>query len=98
MVDVSITTVPAKKLKSKVKELDRILCSYFMKARKFNKASMLYGGELYQPDSLSSFRNTFQRILEEKNSQLNMKTSPMFERSSGSCPENVYSLLPAAKK
>ena len=64
-----------------VKELDEILCLFFMKARKYNKVSTRYDGELYQPDSLSSFRNSFQRLLEEKNSKIDIKSTPMFERS-----------------
>ena len=36
---------------------------------------------LYQSDTLNSFRNTWQRILSEKGSKINIKTDPQFERS-----------------
>ena len=69
-----IENIPAKKL-------DELLCRYFMTAKKFNKKTGKYDGEEYQPDSLSSFRNSMQRILSEKNSKFNLKKSKEFERS-----------------
>ena len=62
-------------------ELDDSLCLFFMHARKFNAASGRFDGELYQPDSLSSFRNSFQRILDGNGSPFNLKNSSLFIRS-----------------
>ena len=45
-----------------------------MHARKQN-------GELYQPDSLTSIRNSLQRVLTDRGSKINLKTSMEFERS-----------------
>ena len=61
--------------------LDRILSSYFMYARKFNKSSEKYDGGLYQPDTLTSFHNTIQRVLMERGSKLDIKNDIKFEKS-----------------
>ena len=62
-------------------ELDKILCCFFMKARKYNKKSKKYDGEFYQPDSLNSFRNSWQRYLSENKYPFDIKTGNLFERS-----------------
>ena len=56
------------------RELDEIFCKFFMHAKKKN-------GELYQPDSLTSIRNSLQRVLTDRGSKINLKTSMEFERS-----------------
>eukprot|EP00112_Aurelia_sp_Birch-Aquarium-sp1_P025421 Seg843.7 transcript_id=Seg843.7/GoldUCD/mRNA.D3Y31 product="hypothetical protein" protein_id=Seg843.7/GoldUCD/D3Y31 len=65
--DIEIEDIPAR-------ELDEMLCKFFMHARKQN-------GELYQPDSLTSIRNSLQRVLTDRGSKINLKTSMEFERS-----------------
>ena len=54
---------------------------FFMKARKYNKKSKKYDGEFYQPDSLNSFRNSWQRYLSENKYPFDIKTGNLFERS-----------------
>ena len=65
--DTEIEDIPAR-------ELDKMLCKFFMHARKQN-------GELYQPDSLTSIQNSLQRVLTGRGSKINLKTSMEFERS-----------------
>ena len=57
------------------------MCHFFMHAKKVEKKSENNGENLYQPDTLNSFRNTWQRVLSEKGSKVNIKTDPEFERS-----------------
>ena len=61
--------------------LDRIMSQFFMTAKKVDKKSIDKLGELYQPDTLTSFRNAWQRILSENKSTLNIKTDKEFEQS-----------------
>ena len=62
-------------------ELDELMCRFFMKATKIDRKSIEKEGELYQPDTLSAFRNAWQRVIEEKKLKFNIKTDPEFERS-----------------
>ena len=55
-------------------ELDRILCKFFMSAKTLK-------GELYEPDSLTSFFNSFQRVLETRGSAVNLKSDETFART-----------------
>ena len=43
-------------------ELDQLMCRFFMYAKKVEKKSANNGENLYQPDTLNSFRNTWQRV------------------------------------
>ena len=61
--------------------LDRILCQFFMKAKKTNEHSIKTLGELYQPNTLTSFRNAWQRVLSEKKSKYDLKKDNDFETS-----------------
>ena len=55
-------------------DLDNILSRYFMNARTLK-------GELYETDTLSSFRNSLQRILDEKEVHLDLKGDVRFRNS-----------------
>ena len=55
------------------KELDEILCQFLMKGKKFNKTTGKYDGGEYQPDSLTSFRNSLQRVQSARGSDLDLK-------------------------
>ena len=61
--------------------LDVLLCNFFINARKFNKDTKKYNGDHYQPDSLTSIRNSLQRVLSERGSQVDIKKSILFDRS-----------------
>ena len=50
-------------------ELDVILSKFFMTANKIDKNSIERLGELYQPDSLSAFVHSWQRILSSRGSK-----------------------------
>ena len=52
-----------------------------MRAKNKNKHSIDKLGALYQPDTLTNMRNAWQRVLEENNSTLNIKTDPEFHKS-----------------
>ena len=54
------------------KQLNSLLCSFFMTVRRND-------GKKYEPDTLSSFFQTYQRILSERGSQVNMKNDYEFE-------------------
>ena len=56
------------------KDLDNILSQFFMKA-------MSQKGSSYEPDTLTSIRNSLQRILEEKGSKVNLRTGDAFIKS-----------------
>ena len=60
-------------------ELDQILSKFFMSANKIDKNSIKKLGELYQPDSLSSFLHCWQRILSSRESKINIKKDKEFE-------------------
>ena len=45
------------------------------------KKSKNYDREFYQPDSLNSFRNSWQRYLSENKYPFDIKTGNLFERS-----------------
>ncbi len=63
-------------------ELDKIICLFYMRAKKTNQNSIKNGGcDLYQPDTLNCFRNAWQRVLKTKKIDFNLKTDPGFERS-----------------
>ena len=55
-------------------ELDKILSQFFMTAKSLK-------GKLYEPDTLTGFRNSFQRILESRNSVCDLKTGIDFLNS-----------------
>ena len=55
-------------------ELNKILCSFFMTAKRKD-------GKEYEPGSLASFQNTLQRILVDRGSKINIKTDTEFEKS-----------------
>ena len=54
--------------------LNQILCNFFMTVKRKD-------GKEYEPSSLSSFQSTFQRILIDKGSKMNIKLDPQFEKS-----------------
>ena len=60
------------------KDLDQLMCLFFMKAKKIDKKSL---DELYQPDTLNAFRNAWQRVIFDKGLKFNTKTDAEFERS-----------------
>ena len=62
-------------------ELDQIICQFFISAKKVDEKSTSVLGELYQPDSLSSFQHAWQRVLVERGSKLNIKKDTKFTRS-----------------
>ena len=62
-------------------ELDVILSKFFMTANKIDKNSIERLGELYQPDSLSAFIHSWQRILSSRGSKINVKRDKEFETS-----------------
>ena len=62
-------------------ELNEIMCKFFMTAKKVNKSSITKLGELYQPDSLSSFQHAWQRLLTSRGSTVNLKTDKEFVTS-----------------
>ena len=55
-------------------ELNKILCSFFMTAKRKD-------GKEYEPGSLTSFQNTLQHILVVRGSKINIKTDTEFEKS-----------------
>ena len=59
-------------------DLDLLLCQFFMTAEKIDKKAV---EKLYQPDTLNSFRNAWQRVISEKGPKFDIKTDPEFERS-----------------
>ena len=79
LIDIEEPLVPINQLPPN--KLDQLLCRFFMEAKKFNKNTRKYDGDEYQPDSLSSFKNSLQRVLQEMGSKLDLKTSNEFERS-----------------
>ena len=56
------------------KELDNILCHFFMKA-------LTKKGTLYEPDTLTSIRNSLQRNLIERGSDFNLREGEAFTKS-----------------
>ena len=54
--------------------LNQILCNFFMTVKRKDEKE-------YEPSSLSSFQSTFQRILIDKGSKINIKLDPQFEKS-----------------
>ena len=52
-------------------QLDNLLCQFFMKATNLK-------GELYEPDTLTGFWNSFQRILFERGSKVDLKKDSAF--------------------
>ena len=54
--------------------LNQILCNFFMTVKRKD-------GKEYEPSSPSSFQPTFQRILIDKGSKINIKLDPQFEKS-----------------
>ena len=62
-------------------DLDKLLCRFFMYAKKIDKKSVERGDLLYQPDTLNSLRNGWQRVIDAKKLGFNIKTDPEFERS-----------------
>ena len=61
-------------------ELDDIICKFFMTAKKIDKSSVKNLGELYQPDSLSSFLR-WQRILSSRGSKIDLKRDKKFVKA-----------------
>ena len=55
-------------------DLDNIICQFFMKA-------LTRKGNLYEPDSLTSIRNSLQRILTERGSKYDLKFGENFQKS-----------------
>ena len=62
-------------------DLNRIMCEFFMSAEKVDQRSAEKLGVLYQPDSLSSFVHSWQRILTERRSSIDLKRDKVFESS-----------------
>ena len=62
-------------------DLDQVLCRFFMTAKKIDKKSSIVLGELYQPDSLTSFQHAWQRILVERGSKVDIKKDQTFSMS-----------------
>ena len=57
-------------------ELDLLLCQFYMKAKKLKEDD-----GLYQPDTLNSFRNSWQRKLSEEGKIIDLKLDKDFEKS-----------------
>jgi len=55
-------------------QLDNILCQFFMNVKTLK-------GKLYEPDSLSSIRNSLQRVLEARGSSYHLREDVQFEKS-----------------
>ena len=55
-------------------ELNSLLCAFFMKVKRKD-------GKEYEPSSLSSFLNTFTRVLADKGSKINLKKDTEFEKT-----------------
>ena len=62
-----IDDIPAPKLNS-------VLCAFFTKVKRKD-------GKEYEPGSLSSFLNTFTRVLADKGSKINLKEDTEFEKT-----------------
>ena len=61
-------------------ELDKLMCQFFILAKKLDKK--LPEDELeYQPDTLTSLRNSWQRVIADKGLKFNIKRDAEFERS-----------------
>ena len=58
-------------------ELEEIMRQFFMQAKKMEKKDM---NELYQPETLNSFRNAWQRVISDKGLKMNIKIDSEFER------------------
>ena len=71
-------------------ELDSLFCKFFMTAKKTDKSSIEKLGDLYQPDSLTSFFHGWQRVLQSRGSKLNLKLDKEFE--------NCRQVLPTRRK
>ena len=59
-------------------ELDVILSKFLMTAKKTHINSIARLGELYQPDSLTSFVHCWQRIISSRGSKVNLKRDNEF--------------------
>ena len=55
-------------------ELNSLLCAFFVKVKRKD-------GKEYEPGSLSSFLNTFTRVLADKGSKINLKKDTEFEKT-----------------
>lgn len=62
-------------------ELDRIMSLFFMNAKKKDPNSIKNNGELYQPDSLTSYRNGWHRVLQENEYPFDILKDKEFETS-----------------
>ena len=63
-------------------EMDRLFCQFFILAKKIPKAGQPQVGDgSYEPDTLSSYRNAWQRVIAEKGYKFDIKKDPEFERS-----------------
>ena len=63
-------------------ELDQVMCVFFMRAKKIDKKSIeSSGNDLYQPDTLNSYQNSWQRVITDKKLKFDIKKDPAFERS-----------------
>ena len=63
------------------KELDRIMSSFFMSVRKTDASSIKALGDLYQPDTLTNYRNGWQRVLFENKYPCDITKDRLFETS-----------------
>ena len=61
------------------KELDTLMCDFFMHAKKITKKTQTT--ELYQPDTLNNLRNGWQRFLLEKGISYDLKSGIEFKNS-----------------
>ena len=62
-------------------QLDQVMCLFFMRAKKTDRRAIKENGELYQPDTLNSFQNSWQRVLNEKKIGFDLKTDAEFQRA-----------------
>ena len=59
-------------------ELDKLMCEFFIMARKVTKPGQT--DNEYEPDTLSSFRNSWQRVIADKGYSFDIRKDPEFER------------------
>ena len=63
-------------------ELDKLMSNFFILAKKTSKKPTgQTTDDLYEPDTLTSFRNTWQRVIADKGFKYNIKKDPEFEKS-----------------
>ncbi len=70
-----------------INELEIIMCHFFMKAKKSNKKTVKKSSgkpdkdDFYEPETLTAFRNSWQRRFDEIGKKINIKIDPGFAKS-----------------